>query len=91
MKKQVVVFGLTLAALSVIAISATQLVLAAPPAKVLICHVDPDCDGDGPHVISISERALEAHLRHGDCDAPEEAEVGDACPDLEECEYPECD
>ncbi len=89
--KKAVVLGLFVGVLVLGGLIATELVLADPPAKVLICHVDPDCDGDGPHVISISERALEAHLAHGDCLAPEDAERGDACPDLEECTYPECD
>ena len=89
--KNAVVLGLFVGVLVLGGLIATELVTAAPPAKVLICHVDPDCEGDGPHVISISERALDAHLAHGDCLATEGAEIGDACPDLEECTYPECD
>ena len=76
-------------------IAATKNVLAAPPAKVLICHVDPDCDGVGPEVIEVSERSLPAHLAHGDC-GPLDAgawSIGDSCPDLEGlgCSYPDCD
>ena len=80
----VVLFGLALAV--------SQLVWAAPPNKVKICHVDPDCDGEGPVIIEVSERALDAHLAHGDCepDTPENWSKGDDCTDL--CpDQPVCD
>jgi len=60
---------------------------AGPPAKVKVCHIDPDyCEGvdepcllePNPHVIEISERALEAHLAHGDYLAPD-LNPGDPC------------
>jgi hypothetical protein len=89
--KKTAILGLVACVLGLGSLVATELVQAEPPAKVLICHVDPDCDGEGPHVISVSERALDAHLAHGDCLAAEDAEKGDACPDMEECDYPECD
>jgi len=36
--------------------------------KVDICHVDPDGDGNGPEIISVSSngKAIEKHLAHGD-------------------------
>lgn len=91
--KRILALSLFVVAGGLLTIMVTQRVFAAPPAKVLICHVDPDCDGDGPKVISVSERALDAHLAHGDCLAPEGAVSGDACPDLEDsgCDYPDCD
>lgn len=40
--------------------------MATPPAKVDICHTDPDNDGAGLETISISERAVQKHIDHGD-------------------------
>ena len=40
--------------------------MATPPAKVIICHVDPDGDGAGLETISVSERSVQKHLDHGD-------------------------
>ena len=50
----------------VMGMSAIAPAMAAPPAKVIICHVDPDGDGPGPETIEVSERSLSAHLAHGD-------------------------
>ncbi len=78
MKKYMIVGTLVVAA-GLFALPADQLVSAAPPDKVLICHVDPDGEGDGPVVISVSVRSLPAHMAHGDCLAEEGAAAGDAC------------
>ena len=40
-----------------------------PPGKVTICHVDVD-DGGDPVTISVSIKALPAHLAHGDTLGP---------------------
>lgn len=71
MKKLLVLLTLMSCVVLVFAYSTAQ---AGPPEKVTVCHVDPDpCDGlepcliePDPHVIEISERALTAHLAHGD-------------------------
>ena len=91
--KRKMAFSLFVVAGGLLTIMVTQRGIAAPPAKVLICHVDPDCDGIGPEVIEVSERSLSAHEAHGDCLAPEGALAGDACPGLEDsgCDYPECE
>jgi hypothetical protein len=41
--------------------------MAAPVAKVSICHIDPD-ETIRPHVIVVSESSVPAHLAHGDCE-----------------------
>ncbi len=89
--KRKMAFSVFVVAGGLLTIMVTQRGFAAPPAKVLICHVDPDCDGVGPEVISVSERALDAHLAHGDCLAPPGALAGDTCTGLEDCTYPDCD
>jgi hypothetical protein len=60
MKKRILlVFVLSL----VIALLASGIAIAAPPAKVDVCH----SEGNGSyHLINISENALPAHLAHGD-------------------------
>ncbi len=79
---------LSMVAMFGLALAVSQLVWAAPD-KVLICHVDPDCDGDGPTIISVSSRALDAHLAHGDCQPDGEWSIGDSCVD--ECAgQPDC-
>lgn len=80
--KRIVVLS-TVAAFGM-AFTVSQLLWAAPAEKVLICHVDPDCDDGGPHVISVSGRALDAHLDHGDCGPldPAEWSRGDSCEGL---------
>jgi len=84
MKKLLTVFALTACFVMVAVYSTAQ---AGPPAKVTVCHVDPDyCEGveepcllePNPHVIRISERALEAHLAHGDYETPNLTK-GDSC------------
>ena len=40
--------------------------MATPPAKVDVCHTDPDNDGAGLETIQVSERSLQKHLDHGD-------------------------
>jgi hypothetical protein len=61
-----VIMGMTYQALSLSA-----------PERVMVCHVE----GNGSaHVIEISERAVEAHLAHGDSlEAAEGLEPGDSC------------
>jgi hypothetical protein len=43
--------------------------LVAQPEQITICHVPPGNE-DEAHDITISERALPAHLSHGDPDVP---------------------
>jgi hypothetical protein len=50
--------------------------LVAQPAQVTICHVPPG-NPDAAHNITVSERAMQAHLDHGDPDVPcEEVLIG---------------
>lgn len=65
--KRLVLHAATIAVL--VGLPASHLVWSAPPggkkAKATLCHVSGD---EGTvHVISVSERAVPAHLRHGDC------------------------
>jgi hypothetical protein len=48
------------------------------PQAVRICHVPPG-NPENAHVIVISEKAVHAHLAHGDCFAPEDAIPGAPC------------
>ena len=84
MMKLLAMFALLVCVVMVSVYSTAQ---AEPPAKVTVCHVDPDyCEGveepcllePNPHVIQISERALQAHLAHGDYEI--DAPVGSSCP-----------
>ncbi len=43
----------------------SQSASAAPTEKVLICHIPPG-NPSNPHTLSVGERAVDAHLAHGD-------------------------
>jgi len=52
--------------------------------KVAVCHFSDEVDSLGvvepPHVIVISENALDAHLRnHGDCVVADTLQAGEPC------------
>ena len=50
--------------------------LVAQPSQITICHIPPG-NPDAAHNITIGERALQAHLSHGDPDVPcEEIQAG---------------
>ena len=74
---------LTLALLLGLAWFATP-TLAAPNAKVEVCHVPPD-DPVSFHTITISEKALSAHLAHGDPHGSCNALCADVCNDEDAC------
>ena len=65
---------ITVVGMIILSLVAMPLVVSAAPStdKVEICHVTGDGDA---HTISVSEKALKGHLKHGDlplpCDAPE--------------------
>jgi hypothetical protein len=66
---------------------------AEPPARVELCHVPPG-DPDAPQTITVSEKALAAHLNHGDlevaCDDACFSDPG-ACDDANACTSDSCD
>lgn len=67
--------------------------LAEAPARVELCHVPPG-DPDAPKTITVSEKALPAHLDHGDLEvACDDACYADpeACDDEDACTSDSCD
>ena len=55
-------------------------VMAGHHNATIICHHNPDMDGDPPDewfLIGVNVRAAGAHIGHGDCF--DEGNVGDAC------------
>ena len=70
----------TVVALFVFAVGFTASSVQTPPDKITICHIPPG-NPDNAHPITISVRALNAHLAHGDV-------IGDCSDD---CDDPECD
>ena len=63
MKRNILV--LTIAAIFVFAVGFSASSLQNPPDKITICHIPPG-NPDNAHEITISVRALDAHLAHGD-------------------------
>lgn len=57
---------------------------AGPPAKVVICHIPPG-NPSNFHTITISEKALSAHLAHGDLGGPCSQFCADLCDDGDAC------
>ena len=63
MKRSVIIT--VLVAVFVFAVGFTASNLQSPPDKITICHIPPG-NPDNAHPITISVRALDAHLAHGD-------------------------
>lgn len=63
MKKSVIITALV--AVFVFAVGFTASSVDSPPDKITICHIPPG-NPDNAHAITISVRALDAHLAHGD-------------------------
>lgn len=61
----------------------TQVILAAPD-KVQVCHIPPSDLGNF-HTITISEKALDAHLSHGDLPGPCSESEAILCDDENAC------
>lgn len=66
--------------------------LGAPAwaAKVQICHVPPDNPGNF-HTITINDKALQAHLAHGDLPGACSAHCSQLCDDGNACTIDACD
>lgn len=65
--------------LTLLVLISASVAYAGPPAKVEICHIPPGNPGNA-HTITISEKALDAHLtNHGDY-------LGPCCTDDDSCD-----
>ncbi|MCP4602394.1 MAG: hypothetical protein GY847_18075 [Proteobacteria bacterium] len=64
-------YTVSMAAIALILGHASQTpTYAAPPDRVVVCHVSPDAPWDS-HDIEVPQRAANAHLRHHNYDGPE--------------------
>ena len=63
-KKALILFVIFVISISLIT-GLSQSASAAPAEKVLICHIPPG-NPSNPHTLSVGERAVDAHLAHGD-------------------------